>query len=85
MKVTATTVASLPPTLVKMEDRKRSAGHSIEDIAPPTKRQAINGSSKASAESDMPWKDFIEVSSLATTERFPSSNSDRFHSDSATA
>ncbi|KAF4621535.1 hypothetical protein G7Y89_g14537 [Cudoniella acicularis] len=38
-----------------MEDRKRSAG---DDLAPPTKRQAVNG--KVSAESDMPWASELE-------------------------
>lgn len=58
----------LPSGPIKMEDRKRSAGHSIDDIAPPTKRQATNGTSKASADSDMPWKDFIEVSLVVALE-----------------
>ena len=39
-----------------MEDRKRSAG---EDLAPPTKRQAVN--CKASADADMPWSSDLEV------------------------
>ncbi|RFU26431.1 hypothetical protein B7463_g9914, partial [Scytalidium lignicola] len=43
-----------------MEDRKRSAGHGADDLAPPTKRQAVNGSSKSSADNDMPWKDDLE-------------------------
>ncbi|CZS93902.1 related to spindle pole body protein NUF1 [Rhynchosporium graminicola] len=38
-----------------MEDRKRSAG---EDLAPPTKRQAVNG--KASLDTDMPWSSDLE-------------------------
>jgi len=38
-----------------MEDRKRSAG---DDLAPPTKRQAVNG--KASADADMPWASDLE-------------------------
>jgi len=58
-----------------MEDRKRSAG---DDLAPPTKRQAVNG--KASADSDMPWKDDLEVCCHTTPEficmntRIPPSN-----------
>ncbi|TAQ85887.1 hypothetical protein B7494_g5799 [Chlorociboria aeruginascens] len=43
-----------------MEDRKRSAGQSADELAPPTKRQAINGGSKASLDADMPWKDDLE-------------------------
>ncbi|KAG9234455.1 BRE1 E3 ubiquitin ligase-domain-containing protein [Amylocarpus encephaloides] len=38
-----------------MEDRKRSAG---DELAPPTKRQAVNG--KSSADSDMPWSSDLE-------------------------
>ncbi len=44
------------PSFIKMEDRKRSAG---DDLAPPTKRQAVNG--KASADADMPWAADLEV------------------------
>jgi hypothetical protein len=33
-----------PSTLVKMEDRKRSAIGSTDDLAPPSKRVAVNGS-----------------------------------------
>lgn len=44
-----------------MEDRKRPAAHSNDDMAPPTKRQAVNGTSKAHPDADMPWKDDLEV------------------------
>jgi hypothetical protein len=44
------------PSFIKMEDRKRSAG---DDLAPPTKRQAVNG--KASADTDLPWASDLEV------------------------
>jgi hypothetical protein len=44
------------PSFIKMEDRKRSAG---DDLAPPTKRQAVNG--KASADADLPWASDLEV------------------------
>jgi hypothetical protein len=57
MPVTAP--ATSHPSFIKMEDRKRSATQ--DDLAPPTKRQAVNGS-KASADADMPWKDDLEVS-----------------------
>ncbi|EDN97766.1 hypothetical protein SS1G_12620 [Sclerotinia sclerotiorum 1980 UF-70] len=45
-----------------MEDRKRAAGQSNDDLAPPTKRQAVNGSGKASSDSDntAPWSEDIE-------------------------
>lgn len=59
--------ASAPslPSFIKMEDRKRAAGQSTDDLAPPTKRQAINGAGKAAADSDntAPWSEDIEVSS----------------------
>jgi hypothetical protein len=61
MKVISSTVAPFSPPL-KMEDRKRSAAQSVDDLAPPTKRQAVNGASKTSADSDMPWKGDLEVS-----------------------
>lgn len=63
MKVAAATVGPLPATIIKMEDRKRAAGQSVDDLAPPTKRQAMNGGSKVSVDADMPWKDDLEVSS----------------------
>lgn len=52
----STPLAPSHPSFIKMEDRKRSAG---EDLAPPTKRQAVNG--KASADADMPWATDLEV------------------------
>merc|ERR1711939_207667 len=51
----STPLAPSHPSFIKMEDRKRSAG---EDLAPPTKRQAVNG--KASADADMPWATDLE-------------------------
>lgn len=62
MKAVSSTVGPLPPTIIKMEDRKRPAGQSVDDLAPPTKRQAVNGGSKVSVDADMPWKDELEVS-----------------------
>lgn len=47
------------PSFIKMEDRKRSAAQ--DDLAPPTKRQAVNGS-RNSADSDLPWAKDLEVS-----------------------
>lgn len=57
-------VPLLSPGLVKMEERKRPASYEHEDSAPPLKKQAtsVNGSSKAHPDSDMPWKDELEVS-----------------------
>ncbi|RYP48408.1 hypothetical protein DL768_005681 [Monosporascus sp. mg162] len=38
-----------------MEDRKRPALSSSDDIAPPSKRQAVNGGSKSKEEGDEAW------------------------------
>ncbi|KAI1247631.1 hypothetical protein MGN70_011521 [Eutypa lata] len=38
-----------------MEDRKRPALNSSDDIAPPSKRQAVNGSSKSKEDGDEAW------------------------------
>jgi len=62
MKVVASAVAPLPSTIIKMEDRKRSAAHNVDDLAPPTKRQAVNGSTKSAIYADLPWNDELEVS-----------------------
>ena len=61
MTTAASTVGPLPSTISKMEDRKRAAGHSVDDLAPPMKRQAVNGN-KAGGDADMPWKDDLEIS-----------------------
>jgi E3 ubiquitin-protein ligase BRE1 len=61
------TVEATPVTsesgLIKMEDRKRPAGHDQSDVAPPLKKQAtsINGN-KPHPDADMPWKDDLDVS-----------------------
>jgi hypothetical protein len=60
------TPAVSQPSFIKMEDRKRSAAQ--DDFAPPTKRQAVNGS-KTSADSDLPWAKDLEVSQCHTTSK----------------
>ena len=57
------TVSLLPPGIAKMEERKRPATHSHDEGAPPLKRHAtsVNGGPKADRDSDMPWKDDLEV------------------------
>ncbi|KAI1085646.1 E3 ubiquitin-protein ligase BRE1 [Whalleya microplaca] len=47
-------------TRIKMEDRKRSAFGSVDDIAPPSKRQAVNGSSKSKEDAEMKEENWIE-------------------------
>ena len=61
--IEAASVASSEPGLVKMEDRKRSATSDRNESAPPLKKQAtsVNGSSKPHPDTDMPWKDDLEV------------------------
>jgi E3 ubiquitin-protein ligase BRE1 len=52
-----------PATFAKMEDRKRPASSAVDDYAPPSKRQAVNGSSKSNDDSgDMKEEAWIEVS-----------------------
>lgn len=52
-----------PATFAKMEDRKRPASGAVDDCAPPSKRQAVNGNSKAKDDSgDMKEEAWIEVS-----------------------
>lgn len=50
---------------LKMEDRKRPAAYDQNDSAPPSKKQAtsLNGGGKPHPDTDMPWKDDLEVSS----------------------
>ncbi|RWQ92857.1 hypothetical protein C8Q69DRAFT_476586 [Paecilomyces variotii] len=51
---------------LKMEDRKRPAAYDHNnDSAPPSKKQAtsLNGGGKPHPDTDMPWKDDLEVSS----------------------
>lgn len=52
-----------PATFAKMEDRKRPASSAVDDCAPPSKRQAVNGASKSKDDSgDMKEEAWIEVS-----------------------
>lgn len=53
--------------VVKMEDRKRPASHDPNERTPPLKKQAtsaLNGSGKPHPDTDMPWKDDLEVSEI---------------------
>jgi len=52
-----------PATFAKMEDRKRPASNAVDDGAPPSKRQAVNGSSKSKDDAgDSKEESWIEVS-----------------------
>jgi len=56
-----------PATFVKMEDRKRPAASAVDDVAPPSKRQQVNGSSKSKDDSgDAKEEAWIEVSLVVT-------------------
>ncbi|KAI0883372.1 uncharacterized protein GGS22DRAFT_166802 [Annulohypoxylon maeteangense] len=55
---TSPTTAPLS-TRLKMEDRKRPA-ISTDDIAPPSKRQAVNGGSKSKDDGDAKDEAWIE-------------------------
>ncbi|KAL1843679.1 hypothetical protein VTJ49DRAFT_379 [Mycothermus thermophilus] len=61
----ATSPSALPSpaafTLAKMEDRKRPASGAVDDAAPPSKRQAVNGGSRSKDDSaDMREEAWIE-------------------------
>jgi hypothetical protein len=58
--------------LGKMEDRKRPASGAVDDAAPPSKRQAVNGGSRSKDDSaDMKEEAWIEVSCLSFTRWSP--------------
>ncbi|KLU87338.1 E3 ubiquitin-protein ligase bre-1 [Magnaporthiopsis poae ATCC 64411] len=57
---TSPVVSSHPSGLVKMEDRKRPALSATDEIAPPSKRQAINGGSKSRDDNDLRDEAWIE-------------------------
>jgi hypothetical protein len=61
-----------PATFVKMEDRKRPAVSAVDDLAPPSKRQAVNGGSKSKDDSgDSREEAWIEVSLQAVPKSPP--------------
>lgn len=63
MPVATTPSASpRPSTLSKMEDRKRPAISSTDELAPPSKRVAINGSKAKDDALEMKEESWIEVS-----------------------
>ena len=51
-----------PPTLSKMEDRKRPAIGGVDDLAPPSKRVAVNGSKAKDDAMEMKEEGWVEVS-----------------------
>lgn len=65
MPIATLSIIELPPSdPVKMEDRKRPASGNADDLAPPSKRQAVNGGgSKAKDDAgDAKEETWIEVS-----------------------
>ena len=67
--MTAVEASTVPSTesglVVKMEDRKRPASYDPNESTPPLKKQAtsLNGGGKPHPDTDMPWRDDLEVSS----------------------
>jgi hypothetical protein len=62
--VEGTTLPLLQAGLVKMEDRKRPNPYDHNDTSTPPAKKLItstNGASKANHDTDMPWKDDLEV------------------------
>ncbi|KAK3379798.1 hypothetical protein B0T24DRAFT_169360 [Lasiosphaeria ovina] len=58
---TSPSVLPRPATFAKMEDRKRPASSAVDDCAPPSKRQAVNGNSKSKDDpGDMKEEAWIE-------------------------
>jgi hypothetical protein len=55
-----------PSTASKMEDRKRPAVSSTDDLAPPSKRVAVNGSKTKDESVEMKEEGWIEVRSVFT-------------------
>ncbi|KAK4115052.1 hypothetical protein N656DRAFT_776117 [Canariomyces notabilis] len=54
-----------PATFAKMEDRKRPASSTVDDGAPPSKRQAVNGTTKSKDDpGDMREEAWIEHARL---------------------
>lgn len=68
MPVATSPSAILPASpVVKMEDRKRPAISNADDLAPPSKRHQVNGSSKSRDDAlDMKDEAWIEVSDLGS-------------------
>ena len=65
MPAATTTPPSASPrpsaTLSKMEDRKRPAVNSTDDLAPPSKRVAVNGSKVKDEALEMKEESWVEV------------------------
>jgi hypothetical protein len=62
-----TSASPRPSTLAKMEDRKRPAISSADDIAPPSKRVAVNGSKAKDDPLDTKEESWVEVSHTTTS------------------
>lgn len=66
MPLTTTSASPRPSTIAKMEDRKRPAISSADEIAPPSKRVAVNGSKAKDDPLDMKEESWVEVSHTTT-------------------
>lgn len=58
---TSSPAVSHPSGLSKMEDRKRPAISATDEIAPPSKRQAVNGTVKSRDDGESRDEAWIEV------------------------
>lgn len=61
---TTPTASPRPSTLSKMEDRKRPAIGAADELAPPSKRIAVNGSKAKDDALDMKEESWVEVCAL---------------------
>ena len=59
--VTTPSTSPRPTTIVKMEDRKRPAMSGSDELAPPSKRVAVNGSKAKDDSSEMKEEGWVEV------------------------
>lgn len=59
---TTPSLSPRPSSIAKMEDRKRPAVGHADEIAPPSKRLAINGSKTKDDGTEMKEESWVEVS-----------------------
>lgn len=67
---TAPSDSPRPSTLAKMEDRKRPAIGGTDDLAPPSKRVAVNGSKAKDETLEMKEEGWIDVSHTTVCDPF---------------
>lgn len=60
--ITNPSSSPVPPNILSMEDRKRSAVIHGDDILPPSKRMAVNGSKGKDDAAEMKEENWVDVS-----------------------